>query len=81
MRVGYSGLTLIYTGGPGLAWLHVVSGCEAGGHTDKFSKTMLEAAYGKEINIQLSGNSSGSWSQHANCTLPQNLRNLWHCVV
>ena len=42
------------------------------GHTAKFSKTMLEAAYGREINIKLSGNSSGghSWSQ-------QNLRHLW----
>ena len=45
-------------------------------HTAKFSKTMLEAAYGREINIQFSGNSSGghSCSQHANCMLPQNLR-------
>ena len=53
------------------------------GRTAKFSKTMLEVAYGREINIQLSGNSSGghSCSQHANCTLPQNLRHLWHCVV
>jgi hypothetical protein len=29
------------------------------GRTDKFSKTMLEAAYGREINIQSSGSSSG----------------------
>ncbi|XP_042162294.1 uncharacterized protein LOC121840965 isoform X1 [Oncorhynchus tshawytscha] len=43
------------------------------GHTAKFSKTTLKAAYGKEINIQFSGHSSGghSCSQHANCTLPQ----------
>ena len=49
----------------------------------KFSKTMLVAAYGREINIQLSCNSNGgnSCSQHANCVLAQNLRYLWHCVV
>jgi hypothetical protein len=34
---------------------------------------MFEVAYGKEVNIQFSGNSScgHSCSQHANCTLPQ----------
>jgi hypothetical protein len=39
--------------------------------TTKFSKTMSEGAYGREINIKLSGNSSGghSCSQHANCML------------
>ena len=57
-------------GVPGLAWLHVVVrpiGC-----TDKFSKIMLEVAYVWEINLQLSGNSSGGHScqQHANCTIP-----------
>ena len=43
------------------------------GRTAKFSKTKLEAAYGREIHIQFSGNSSGghSCSEHANCTLPQ----------
>jgi hypothetical protein len=53
------------------------------GHTAKFSKTTLEAAYGKEINNQFSGNSSAGYScsQHDNCTLLQNLRHLWHCVV
>ena len=53
------------------------------GHTDKFSKMTLEVAYGREINITSSGNILGghSCSQHANCTLPQNLRHLWHCVV
>ena len=47
------------------------------GHTAKFYKTTLEAAYGREMNIKLSGNSSGghSCSQHANCMLSQNLRN------
>ena len=41
--------------------------------TAKFSETTLLAAYGREMNIQFSGNSSGghSCSQHANCTLPQ----------
>jgi hypothetical protein len=35
---------------------------------------MLEAAYGKEMNIKFSANSYGghSFSQHANYTLPQN---------
>ena len=39
----------------------------------QFSKTMLDVAYGREMNIQLSGNSSGghSSSQHANSMLPQ----------
>ena len=53
------------------------------GRISKFSKTILEVAYGREMNIQFSGKSSGghSCSQHANCTLPQNLRHLWHCVL
>ncbi len=53
------------------------------GCTAKFSETPLETAYGREMNIQFTGNSSGghSCSQHANCTLPQNLRHLWHCAV
>ena len=51
-------------GGPGLSWLHV----RPVGRTAKFSKTTLEVAYCREINIKLSGNSSGrhSCSQHAN---------------
>jgi hypothetical protein len=32
------------------------------GRTAKFSKTTLKGAYGREINIQLSGNSSGGQS-------------------
>ncbi len=53
------------------------------GCTAKFSETPLETAYGREMNIQLMGNRSGghSCSQHANCTLPQNLWHLWHCAV
>ena len=53
------------------------------GCTDKIAKTTLEAAYGREMNIQLFGNSSGGHycSQHAICKLPQNLRYLWHCIV
>ena len=53
------------------------------GHTAKYSKTTLESACDREINIQFSGNSSGghSCSQHANCTFPKHLRHLWHCVV
>ena len=40
-------------------------------------------SYGKQINIKLSGNSSGehSCSQHANCMVPQNLRHMWHCIM
>ncbi len=64
----------------GCMWSAVVRpvGCTA-----KFSETPLETVYGREINIQFTGNSSGghSCSQHANCTLPQNLRHLWHCAV
>jgi hypothetical protein len=43
------------------------------GRTDKLSKMTLEVAYGREMNIQFSGNSSGghSCSQQANCILPQ----------
>ncbi len=45
------------------------------GCTAKFSETCLETAYGREINIQFTGNSFGghSCSQHVNCMLPQNL--------
>ncbi len=43
--------------------------------TAKFSEIPLETAYGREINIQFTGNSSGghSCSQHANCTSPSKL--------
>ena len=46
--------------------------------TAKLSKTTLEEAYGREMNIQFSGKGSGghSCSQHANSTLLQNLRHL-----
>ncbi len=53
------------------------------GCTAKFSETPFEMAYGREMNFQFMGNSSGehSCSQHANCMLPQNLRHYWHCAV
>ncbi len=58
-------------------WLDVI-GCTA-----KFSETPLETAYGREMNTQFTGNSSGghSCSRHANCMLLQNLRHLWYCAV
>ncbi len=45
------------------------------GSTAKFSETPLETTYGREMNIQFMGNSSGghSCSQHANCTLTQKI--------
>ena len=69
--------------GPWLVWLHVVCVVRTVVHTAKYSKTTLETAYGRDINIQFSGNSSGghSFSQHANCTLPQNLRHVTLCCV
>ncbi len=53
------------------------------GCTGKFSETPLETTYGREINIQFTGNSSDghSCSQHSIRTLPQNLRHLWHCAM
>jgi hypothetical protein len=53
------------------------------GRTAKFSRITLEVAYGREINIKFSGNSSDrhSCSQHANCMLSQNMRHLWLCVT
>ncbi len=43
------------------------------GCTAKFSETLLKMAYGREINIQITGNSSSghSCSQYANCMLTQ----------
>ncbi len=37
----------------------------------------------EKLTFNSRGNSSGghSFSQHANCMLPQNLRHLWHCAV
>ena len=64
----------------GYTWSAVVRlvGCPA-----KLSETPLEMAYSREMKIQFMGNSSvgHSCSQHANCTLPQYLRHLWHWAV
>ena len=58
-------------GDPGLAWLHLVCSYEAGW---TYCQRTLEMAYGREMNIQFSGNSSGGHPccQHANCTVLQN---------
>ncbi len=62
----------------GVVTCGLVCGCKT-----KFSETPLETAYGREMNIQFMGNSSGGHccSQNANCTLLQNLQHLWHCAV
>ncbi len=64
----------------GYTWSAVV---KLVGYTAKFSETPLEMTYARQMNIQITGNSSGghSCSQHANCTLSQNLRHLWNCAV
>ncbi len=49
-------------GGPGLVWLHVVCGCEAGWMYCQILWNALETAYGREMNIQLMGKSSGGHS-------------------
>ncbi len=41
--------------------------------TAKFSETLLETTW--------TATGGYSCSQHANCTLPQNLQHLWHCAV
>ena len=52
------------------------------GRTVKYFKTMLEVAYGREINMKCSGNSSSGHfcSPHAN-SRSLNLRHLWRCVT
>ena len=59
------------------------SGLRLWGRLDILPNSLKMAAYGRQINIQFSGKNYGghSCSQHANCSWPQNLRHLWHCVV
>ncbi len=56
----------------GFWWSAVVRPVEC---TAKVSETPSEMACGREMNIQFKSNSFGghSCSQHANCTVPQNL--------
>ncbi len=55
-------------GGPGLVWLHMVCSYEVMvGCTTKFSEMPL--AYGREINIKFTGNSSGGHSCMSACQL------------
>ncbi len=63
-------------GGPGLVWLHVVCGCEAGWMYWMYSETPVETAYGWEMNIQFTATALVDIP-----AVPQNLRHLWHCVV
>ncbi len=53
------------------------------GYTAKFSETPLEMAYGREMNIQFTGNRSGghSCSQHANWTLSLKTRDICGIVL
>ncbi len=68
---------------PGLVLLHVVCGCEARLDVLPNSLKRLWRRLMVEKWTFNSRNSSGghSCSQHANCTLGQNLRHLWHCAV
>ena len=58
----------------GYMWFAVVRPV---GHTTKFSKMTLDAAYGREMNIQFSGNISASQLY----SLSQNLRLVLCCVT
>jgi hypothetical protein len=63
---------------PPLSSFHLFTVVRPVGLTAKFFKTTLQAVYGREIIIQLSGNSFGghSCSQHANCTQPSKVETL-----
>ncbi len=50
-------------------WLHVVCIVRPVGCTAKFSETPLETAYGRETNIQFTGNNSGGYSCKSACQL------------
>ena len=63
-------------GGPGWCGYTWSADMSPVGCTAKLSETPLETTYGRAVNIQFTGNSSGSSSQHANRIFPQNFRHL-----
>ncbi len=71
-------------GGPGLVWLHVVCGCEAGW---MYCQNSLKRLWRQLMAEKWTFNSRATALldipavSTVNCTLPQNLQHLWHCAV